>query len=229
VPLIVVLSPFENGGGQVSQQDYDHEDVQQLLDFRQRYSEHPFIVVVGGDLESAVQLALRGTAEIVRTYEMERELEPAIRRLWGATFFISLTDRIRAANHIELSLRTALVHAVNRRRPACSLSGLTAATGISNAALGRMWRSATGVNNFRLEDFLDWLILMRAAQRRGYEGAWQWTASAVRVNPRTLRRLCMRLTELTLREMGSLGFASGRLSPAMRKHRWNLRKQRVPC
>ena len=66
------------------------------------------------------------------------------------------------------------------------------------------WRRALadGSTTLRLEDFLDWLLVLRAAGRKTSNRGWHYVAESLGVHEHTIARLAKNLAGLSLSELG---------------------------
>lgn len=196
VPLIVIvprITPEERRG---------------ILRFRQRFPAHPIIVVTESDAENVSSLAAVTIDDFVWTSRIAESLMAAVYRASNGAFFQRLADRISGVDHIHAVLREALCRAALSSMPVRSIGDLAELADRHAATLSRQWRAAIPVSSdLRMEDFLAWIILMRAAQRRDLEGSWCRAATAVKVDVRTLMRNADRLTGMRLSQIGETGFA----------------------
>jgi hypothetical protein len=94
----------------------------------------------------------------------------------------------------------ALACAFAASPPFRSVAELAAALGCNRRTLWRQWQVVTrpGVG-LRLEDVLDWVLLLHAVGLRGARGNWAAVAAQLGVHPHTLVRTAARLTARPLR------------------------------
>lgn len=195
--VVVVLRPGAN-------------DLREIAMFRQCFSTTPLVVVTERDADTARRLASYGIDQMVWSSELRGGgLAGAIGHACSAEFFNALAYRIGACDRVAPLLRTALARAVRQPMPILKVTALAHLVGKRPDTLGRHWRAAIdGNSTFRMEDFLAWIVLMRAAQRKSREGAWHLAAYGVRVDPRTLSRMSVRVSGLTLHEIDEIGFGA---------------------
>lgn len=87
-----------------------------------------------------------------------------------------------------------------------SVAELAAAVGCDRRTLWQQWSQVVGPSSeFRLQDFLHWLALLRAVGLKRPERSWDRVADAVGVHPHTLGRWARRYTGGTLRELAGTG------------------------
>jgi len=118
----------------------------------------------------------------------------------------SLPTALRQAGHLPPRLREALALACDERRAIRTVEKLAAAAGCDRRTLWTHWKTAVGPNaDLRLQDFLHWLLLLRAAHRKTPRLAWAEVADEIGIHPHTLSRLARQLTGWSLREMAEGG------------------------
>jgi len=184
------------------------EELERVVQFRRRFPAQPFVVVTDKDPDSARTLANAGIREIVWSADIHRDVSAALHSEGNSAFFDALARRIGEASQLPHLLRTVLVRAVLASPPMHSVAELSALAGRHSGTMTRAWKGEVHAGDmFRLEDFVRWMVLMRAAQRRGFEGAWHLAAIAVGVDPRTLNRIANRLAGASLKELEVRGFA----------------------
>jgi transcriptional regulator GlxA family with amidase domain len=121
----------------------------------------------------------------------------------------SLPTALREAAHLPPRLREALALACDERRAIRTVEKLAAAAGCDRRTLWTHWKSAVGPDaDLRLQDFLHWLLLLRAAHLKTPRLAWAEVADEVGIHPHTLSRLARQLTGWSLREMADGGHAA---------------------
>lgn len=120
-----------------------------------------------------------------------------------------LPGALRRAEHLPRRLREALAVACEDRRGIRTVEKLAAAAGCDRRTLWTHWKhSAAARHGLRLEDFLHWLILLRAMQRKTGALAWADVADEIGIHPHTLGRLARQLTGSTLRDLAAQGHSA---------------------
>ena len=194
-PCAVVVLPWLTG-----------EPFRRLRELKERCPSRPIVLVTTKDADNARCLRGVPVEEIVWLGEVSRELWSAIRR---ATFRPSLTDlagEMEAAAHVPIRLRDALSVACRSEVPVRSVGELAH---LANCRRGTLWyqwkRIMRGDDDPRLEDFLGWLLVVRAIGLKDHSAAWTDVADGIGVHGRTLGRLARRLTGRTLKELWMAG------------------------
>ena len=117
-----------------------------------------------------------------------------------------LTAALRQAPHLPPRLREALALACDERRGIRTVERLASAAGCDRRTLWTHWKSAVGADaELRLQDFVHWLLLLRAAHRKTAELAWADVADEIGIHPHTLSRLARQLTGCSLRDLAAGG------------------------
>jgi AraC-like DNA-binding protein len=119
-----------------------------------------------------------------------------------------LAAELREAAHLPPRLREALALACDERRGIRTVERLASVAGCDRRTLWTHWKSAVGADaDLRLQDFVHWLLLLRATQRKTAELAWADVADEVGIHPHTLSRLARQLTGGSLRDLAASGHA----------------------
>jgi transposase-like protein len=148
--------------------------------------------------------------EVVWSREVERELPTAVRRVCRSAPnpVHCLATALEEAEHLPAMLRKALAHVCRSERPVYSVEALAAAMGCNRRILWQQWSEAAGPTaSIRLQDFLHWLLLLRAVGRKVPERSWESVAHDLGVHPHTLGRWAKQLAGRTLRELSTVGTA----------------------
>jgi transcriptional regulator GlxA family with amidase domain len=116
----------------------------------------------------------------------------------------SLPATFRHAPHLPPRLREALALACDDRRAIRTVEKLAAAAGCDRRTLWTHWKQSVGRHSgLRLQDFLHWVLLLRAAHRKTASRPWAEVAEEIGIHPHTLGRLARQLTGSSLRELSS--------------------------
>jgi len=103
------------------------------------------------------------------------------------------------AKHLLTTLREALAYACRSERPVHSINELAAAVNRNRRSLWHQWTQAVGSSPpLRLQDFLHWILLLRALGRKSPERTWAAVAEDLGLHAHTLWRYAKDLTGRTL-------------------------------
>lgn len=163
---------------------------------------HPTVLVTDRDPDNL--RLIRGVAveEVVWPEEVGDALLPAIQRACSTGYLLRVAAAVESSPRLPLRLRAGLAHTCRSRLPVGSVKGLAAVLGVDRSTLCRQWlRGRREGTALRLEDFLDWLILLRAVGRRAPGRKWSAVAAELGVPERTLARTASRLLQQRLREL----------------------------
>lgn len=145
--------------------------------------------------------------EVVWFREVEREICPAVGRARTQGHMLRLARECGSTRHLPPKLREALFHACQSEKPIRSVNKLADAVDRDRSALSRQWRKAVGAgSSLRLEDVVDWLLLLRAAGRKVPNRSWPTTAYELGTHEHTFARNAQRLAGLTLRGLEAGGW-----------------------
>ena len=115
---------------------------------------------------------------------------------------------LRAAEHVPQKLREALALACEGERPIRTVERLACAVGCDRRTLWNQWKQVVGRDEpLRLQDFLHWVLLLRAMSGKTAGRSWADVADDVGVHPHTLGRLARQLAGRTLRDLAAGGHA----------------------
>src|SRR4051794_34544414 len=117
-----------------------------------------------------------------------------------------LAAALRQAPHLAPRLREALALACDERRGIRTVERLASVAGCDRRTLWTHWKAAVGAD-LRLQDFVHWLLLLRATHRKHGELAWADVADEIGIHPHTLSRLARQLTGCSLRDLAAGGHA----------------------
>jgi hypothetical protein len=86
-----------------------------------------------------------------------------------------------------------------------TIAGLGAAVGCDRRTLWRLWANTVqGEKSLRLQDIIDWNLMLRAIFLRAQAASWVGIAEQLGVHEHTLSRMSKRLTGLDLRGLGTM-------------------------
>jgi tetratricopeptide (TPR) repeat protein len=184
----------------------DAGDRRALVELKSRAPLLPVVLVTRREADAPDSLTELHVDEVVWVGQVERDLRAASVRAASRTLLRWLAQSLARADHLPSKLREALVYACRTTRPVRSVTVLAEAVERHRTTLGRMWRDAVGEELLRLEDFLAWLLLLRAVARRPRGMSWAAVADELDVHEQTLRETSRRLVG---RRLDELADASG--------------------
>jgi hypothetical protein len=171
--------------------------------FRARYPQLRVLLVASQPPAGAG----RETAdEVIPLAEMERELPAALGRAFIVCRSRALPAVVRGAAHVPGRLREALATASNGGAPVRTVEKLALLAGCDRRTLWNQWKHAfADDDSLRLQDFLHWVLLLRATSRKTPDRSWGDVADEIGVHPHTLGRLSRQLAGLSLRDLAGGG------------------------
>jgi hypothetical protein len=163
----------------------------------------PVLLITRGEVENTRRLKDVLAEEVIWIAEIDRALVPALQRMRTA----GLLNRAAALLEAERGIPPLLRHALCRacRGSYVSVKQLAADMGRTRAALAQQWREHVGPAPLRLEDVLDWIVLLRAVAMKSPGRSWMSIAGDLRVHQQTIGRIAKRLHGTTLRELAAGG------------------------
>ncbi|MDQ6831169.1 MAG: hypothetical protein M3081_20080, partial [Gemmatimonadota bacterium] len=105
---------------------------------------------------------------------------------------------VREAKHLAPPLRDSLLIAIESTRPIASLGELAESVHTHRRTLWRRWRTMSVASVVRLEDVIDWILVLRAGVAHARGSTWSDVASALGVDRHTLAGAHRRLVGLSL-------------------------------
>ncbi len=173
-----------------------------------RHGGWPLVLVTTREADNARHLKDVAVREVVWLHEVERELWRAVQRVVSRPTFDAVATLIEGLDGLPLILREALAHACRTRTPVRSVAELARATSCCRSTLWYHWNRVMHTDPpLRLEDFLDWLLVLHALGRKRPDCAWPRVAEELGVHERTLGRLARRLTGRPLGDLNRSGQA----------------------
>lgn len=184
------------------------EQLARLISLRARAPQVPFVLVTRKEADN-IRLVIRVRVdEVVWLHEVSHALNAAVARARTRGLFHNLHFTISDNRQLSPRLRDALVHALRTEHHAYSVATLARAVRCDRRTLWHAWRRAVA-DGPRLEDFLHWLVLLRAAELKESARCWREVALTLGIDNRTLGRhagrlLGMRLSDLAVLDRGEL-------------------------
>ena len=178
------------------------EPFDRLREFKASHPTRPVVLVTTKDADNARHLRGVAVEEVVWMRDVQRELWGAVRRASFQRPLSELAREVDAATMLPVQLRYALSLACRSDLPVLSVSELATRVNCRRTTLWYHWKRAMPSDRkARLEDFLGWLVLVRAIGLKDRGGPWTSVADGLGIQTRTLTRLARRLTGNTLREL----------------------------
>jgi hypothetical protein len=164
---------------------------------------HPVVLLTTRDAENARLLKDVVVEEVVWLSDFDRTLSQGIHCALGRGFLVRVAAALEASRGLAPALRAALVLACRSPAPIASVVALASHTGYHRRTLWHHWRRMAPPPLARLEDFLDWVCLLRAAASKAPSLSWAHVAERLGMHEHTLTRQARRLMRRRLTELGS--------------------------
>ena len=176
----------------------------QLSSLRARAPFSPLVLVTTKEADNARAIGRVGVEEVVWLHEVEAALAPAVSRAHAHALLRRVASALEHAHRLAPRLRSALVFACCSDAPVRTEAELAQTAGCHRRTLWYHWQRALAGHSpsLRLEDFLDWLIVLRAAGRKTSDRGWRHVAEGLGVHEHTLARLAKHLVGVSLGELG---------------------------
>lgn len=178
----------------------------------------PVVCIVPQPGNGAISVEVIDAESVIWWEDVRVAFWPALRWARNALPRYRLADEIERLVHLPTLLRHALVHICRSPAPVRSLTMLTRETGFPKSTLEYQWRVAcrkAGCDG-RLEDFVDWLLLLRALRAKVPRATWSDVATSFEIHEHTLTRLAHRLMSHSLAEATGITHAK----------RWEIFRER---
>lgn len=156
------------------------------------------------EVENARHLKDVSVDEVIWLLEVEQGLRLAVERACARepNHVYCLALLFEQAENLPPVLREAFGHACRSERPIHSVNALAASVNLDRRRLWHQWNRAVETSaGLRLQDFLHWLLLLRALGRKTPERSWASVAEWLELSPQTLGRYARDLTGRTLPDL----------------------------
>jgi hypothetical protein len=168
------------------------------------------VLVTREDADNARCLSGVDVVEVLWLREIENRLAAAVSRACAVGSVARLAAVLDRSDRLPQKLRCALRDACLAQHTPRTVCRLAANAGCHRSTLWTQWRKAMDADEaacpeLRLEDVLDWLLLLSAVERKSPELKWADVAYDLGVHEHTVVRMARRLTGSTLRELESDG------------------------
>jgi hypothetical protein len=171
--------------------------IQRINSLRHERPHLRLILVV--DAADAKLLRYLSADEVVWIQDLGRELSRVIAEEDRGEFLITLARLIRTTSGVPVPLRPALALACDLTPPAISIKDLLRSGAFNRRTLNRQWQKTLGRNSgLRLQDFLDWVLLIRAWVLWDSYRDWSFIANELNIDERRLKVMARRLTDQTI-------------------------------
>ena len=184
----------------------DDPGIWRLAALRRDHPLAPIVLVTRDGTRNLLALKDLSVDEVVLIGGLGPGLAPALRRAEQASWLRQVADEIQRNARVGPHLRKALAHGCAAPRPFVSVASLAHTMACDRATLAREWREAVGPDPraARLEDFVDWVLVLHAWAIRAGGSSWSDAASRLGISAEGLRRRVKRLSGMTLRGLADL-------------------------
>src|SRR5688572_2227876 len=143
--------------------------------------EAPVVVVTGRTGGNMRAVANLNTSAVVYYDEVKTSLVPTVERIQSAAYLREVEARLRAAQGLVPQLRSALCHACRSADPIISVTSLARRVCCDRSTLYRGWGRLWNDGEMTLDQFLDWVLLLRAVPRKRTGQTWGSVARGLSV------------------------------------------------
>lgn len=174
-----------------------------LRDLRNRHQRTPLLLIVPQENTAHLSLLAMEADGTVLLQDVERNLEAGAKlAIVKRTLHEMARALIQKLPATAVKLRRALALAFESERPFTSVTALAARVNCHARTLWYHWRKlGPATSSLRLQDLIDWLLLIDAVARKSPEDSWVSIATDLHVHEQTLAQIAVRLTGVTLRNL----------------------------
>jgi hypothetical protein len=159
----------------------------------------PLILITTRDADNARRALHSGAMQLVWLCDVDRELHPLLRSMCARFILRRAAELLDGCATLPPPLKVALACACRAERPIRSVSELSSLLGRNRKTLWRYWHGTSGATTtLRLEDFLDWILVVHAAHLKTVTRSWAQVASTLGTHEHTLARMMTRLARTKL-------------------------------
>jgi hypothetical protein len=178
-----------------------------LAAFKMSNPNHPVILITEWEPDNARHLKNLQVDEVVWTEEIRRYLPEVVKEACCSDLnhVRCLAVPLEHAERLPAPLRRALAFACRHENPVHSINQLARVAGVNRRTLWQQWKSVVGGEPLRLQDFLHWILLIRALGHKTPEMSWNTVAEEMGLGLGTLSRYAKQLTGKTLQELHAQG------------------------
>ena len=127
-------------------------------------------------------LATANVSAVVYYDEVKTNLVPTIERIQSCMYLSHVEARLRAAKDLTPQLRAALCHACQTADPIISVTGLARRVRCDRSTLYRGWGRLWREGEITLDQFLDWVLLLRVIPRKRMGQTWGSVARGMSIS-----------------------------------------------
>jgi hypothetical protein len=179
------------------------ELVQRLVQLRVGVPHQPLVLVTAKDADAVRQLSRIRVEEFVWPHEVERGLPAAVERAAATSPLERIRRSVEALERLPPRLKRGLVAALTAARPLLRVEEVAKAAGCDRRTLWRELRQLSPA--LRLQDLLDWIVLMRLGMMKVPGRKWSAIAGELGIHEHSIGRMIHRLTGMTQRRFTTSG------------------------
>jgi hypothetical protein len=139
---------------------------------------------------------------VIHLFEAAALLGKAVRRIRLGDIRARLRLAASLQVHLPLLFRRIIIAASSGDSLPRTVATLAASLNRGRSTLWKTWSDVHQPTGVRLEDLLDWLLLLDAASQKVDRVTWTDVAASLNIHEHTLARIAFRVTGATLRAVG---------------------------
>lgn len=180
-----------------------------LCTLRRRAPLTPVVLVTNRDADNARFLKSLVVEEVIWIRDLRGNLDTALRRAIGHSTRQRLSAAFGRSRSLPPRIRDALRQACLHDPPIGNVGQLARHLGCHRSTLWYHWRKTPAIpgpaGSLRLEDILDWLILLDAMAHRGRGDSWPAVGFRRGFSEKGLAQMARRLTRESLASLAARG------------------------
>ena len=161
----------------------------------------PILAVTTPTPEHVRAFVTSGISGILWLHDTPATLQSAVGGAVRKQPLDALGAQLQGATHLPLYLRNTLAYLCHATRCIRTVHELCETAGCHRSTLWAQWRAIDGHALLRLQDIVDWVLLLRACSRHAPGMRWSDVAMEVGVHEHTIGRIAKRLIQCSLREL----------------------------
>lgn len=142
-----------------------------------------------------------GVSDILWLYDTPAKLQDAVGTAVRRQPLEALGAQLLSATHLPLDLRNTLAYLCRAPTGIRTVHELCEAAGCHRSTLWAQWRAIGGTALLRVQDLVDWVMLLRACSRHVPGASWNAVAVEMNVHEHTIARIARRLMRCSLRDL----------------------------
>lgn len=168
---------------------------------RQSLVSTPILIITTPTAENVRAFVACGVTDILWLDDTPNTLQAAVGAAVRRQPLEALGAQLHAAAHLPLYLRNTLAYLCRAPMHIRTVHELCEAAGCHRSTLWAQWCAIGGNALLRVQDLVDWVLLLRACSRHVSGASWNAVAVEIGVHEHTIARIALRLMHCSLRDL----------------------------